>query len=24
VAETDAEPAVRMLHQEFFGTGGAA
>jgi aspartate kinase len=24
VAETDAEPAVRMLHQEFFGTGGTA
>jgi aspartate kinase len=24
VAEGDAERAVRMLHQEFFGTGGAA
>jgi len=24
VAEADAEPAVRMLHDEFFGTGGPA
>jgi len=24
VAEADAERAVRMLHHEFFGTGGAA